>query len=80
MHTSTHTFIHTFRDEGVLILRVDFSTSPPTMTSLPRTVTKSQQREYQEWLNEVVAPEIVRLCDVAQLVACVDKGLEVLKQ
>lgn len=74
-----HTFIHTFSNEGIVVLRVDLSTNPPTMAQMPREVTKKQQVEYREWLNEVVAPGIVRLCDEEQLATCAEKGLEILE-
>ncbi len=72
-----HTFVHTFRDGSVLALYVDVSTTPMSITSSCK-VLPSQSAEYNRWLNEVIAPELVRLSSVAQLEACAQKGLEVL--
>lgn len=75
---STHTFIHTFGENGIVVLRVDLSKNPPSMVQIPREVPEAQQAEYREWVNHTVAPQIVALCSVEQKMACAKKGLEML--
>ncbi len=71
---TTHFFRHTFIDGSQIVLTVDLSTRPMTVTSNAE-LRPEQEVEYRLWRNEVVVPALVALSDADQIEACANEGL-----
>ena len=70
-----HRFQHTFADGEKTQLAIDTSYNPPRFASSPRKA--HHDKEYQQWLHEIVVPQIVTLLNPAQLDTCAKVGMKV---
>ncbi len=70
-----HTFSHTFKDGSKITIAVDMGPDLPVFRTMTKKVAANCAAEYENWVQEVVCPELVRQARPVQMDHFVQKGI-----